>query len=160
GPRRNLGLFDALQAACDAGLAEVLLRENVGCDLAPMLGHEEAVKAENDGAVGVLDFARGAAELDRVVRRLAGFGEAPRNRHQGPPWWSKRCSLAPTRDKTVRRFLDLEIKALRNSQTRGLRRPPAANAHTSARAQNPRFSPRALRYVWSGSTGPETGTDA
>src|SRR6185437_6515573 len=65
--------------------AEILLREDVGCDLAPLLGHEEAVETEDDRPVGVLDLAGRAAELDGVVRRLAGFGEAPRDLHECPP---------------------------------------------------------------------------
>ena len=95
-PGGDLRLLDLLQAAGDAGLAEILLREDVGGDLAPVLGHEEAVEAEDDRAVGVLDLARGAAEFDRVVRRLAGCREAPRDLHKCPP--CRRVRLrAPTR---------------------------------------------------------------
>ncbi len=73
GPGRDLRLLDLLQAAGDAGLAEILLGEDVGGDLAPVRGHVEAFEAEDDGAVRVLDLAGGAPELDRLVWRLAGF---------------------------------------------------------------------------------------
>ncbi len=56
--------FELLQAARHAGLAEILLRQNVGGDLAPMLGDVEIVEPEDDGAVGVLDLGCGAPEGD------------------------------------------------------------------------------------------------
>ena len=84
-PGRNLRLFDLLQAAGDAGLAEILLRQDVGGDLAPVLRHLEAVEAEDDRAVGVLDLAGRAAELDGLVGRLAGRRKAPRDLHKCPP---------------------------------------------------------------------------
>jgi hypothetical protein len=46
-----------------------------------MLGNIEAFKAEDDGAVGVLDLGSGAAERDRLVGGLASRREAPRNFH-------------------------------------------------------------------------------
>ena len=80
-PRRHGVLFDLLQRLRHAGLAEILLREDVGGDLAPMLGHAEVGAAEHDGAVGVLDLGRRLTERDRVVGRFAGLGEATCDLH-------------------------------------------------------------------------------
>ena len=84
GPRRDLRLFHLLQAAGDPGLAEILLRQDVGGDLAPVLRHLEAVEAEDDRAVGVLDLTGRAAEFDGGVGRAARSGEAPRDLHSVP----------------------------------------------------------------------------
>src|SRR5690606_14689962 len=84
-PRWHAILFDLLQPCRDAGLAEVFLRENVGCDLAPVRGHIETLERKNDRAVGILDLGGGAAEGDRSVRRNAGLREAPRNLHSRKP---------------------------------------------------------------------------
>ena len=81
-PRGNLGFFRLLQAAGDAGLAEVFLRQNIGGDLTEVLGDIEAVKAEDNGAVGILDFRNRPAEGNSGVRRLASRRKAPRDLHE------------------------------------------------------------------------------
>ena len=47
-----------------AGLAEILLRQNVGRDLRPEFRHLDIVELEDDRAVRILDLARGQPELD------------------------------------------------------------------------------------------------
>ena len=84
-PRRDLGFFNALQALGHAGLAEILLGEDVGCNLAPVLGHVEAVELEDGRAVGIFDFADRTPELDRFVRRFAGFRKATCDFHNECP---------------------------------------------------------------------------
>ena len=74
-----------LQARRHAGLAEILLRQDVGRDLAPVLGDREILQAEDDRAIRIPDLAGGAAECDLVVGRLARFGEPPRDTHFFPP---------------------------------------------------------------------------
>ena len=66
-PGRDLCFLDALEASGHARLAEILLRQDVGRDLAPMLGDGEALQPEDDGAVRVLDLGGGAAKGDLVV---------------------------------------------------------------------------------------------
>ena len=66
-PGRNLRLLEALEAGRHAGLAEILLGEDVGRHLAPVLGDGEVLQLEDDGAVRILDFRRGAAERDLLV---------------------------------------------------------------------------------------------
>ena len=66
-PGRDLRLLDALQARRHAGLAEILLGEDVGGHLAPVLGDLEVLQPEDDGAVRILDLGRGAAERDLLV---------------------------------------------------------------------------------------------
>jgi hypothetical protein len=66
-PGRDLSFLDALEACGHTGLAEILLRQDVGRDLAPMLGDGEALQPEDDGTVRVLDLGGGAAERDLVV---------------------------------------------------------------------------------------------
>ena len=66
-PGRDLRFLDALQAGRHAGLAEILLGEDVGGDLAPVLGDREVLALEDDRAVRILDLGRGAAERDLLV---------------------------------------------------------------------------------------------
>ena len=65
-------------------------------------GTIEAVEAEDDRAVGVLDLARRAAEFDGGVGRAAGSGEAPRDLHKCPPSGRVGHCRAPTRYKRAR----------------------------------------------------------
>ncbi len=73
--RRYVVFLDLLQARGHASLAEVLLGEDVGCDLAELLGHIDIGQPEDDGSIRVLDLAGGLAELDVRIGRLARFGE-------------------------------------------------------------------------------------
>ena len=74
-------LADALQGDGDAGLAEVLLRQHVGGDLAPVGGDLEVVEGEDDRAVGVADLGGGGAELKRPVGPGLLGGEAAVDLH-------------------------------------------------------------------------------
>ena len=53
-PGRNAILLDALHAGRHARLAEVFLRQNVGGNLAPLLGDQEAVELEDQLPIGIL----------------------------------------------------------------------------------------------------------
>ena len=63
-PGGNGLLLDLLQAGRHAGLAEILLRQNVGRDLRPELRHLDVVGAEHHRAVRVADLARGQPKRD------------------------------------------------------------------------------------------------
>ena len=80
-PRGN-GLFlDALQRRRNAGLAEILLGENVGRHLAPRRGHVDVLEAKHDRTIGILDFTGGAAEVEFRVGVLTCLGIAAFNAH-------------------------------------------------------------------------------
>ena len=74
-------LLDLLQARRDAGLAEILLRQDVGGDLRPEFRHLDVVGLEHHRAVRIADLAGGQAERDVRVGRLAVLGVAPFNPH-------------------------------------------------------------------------------
>ncbi len=78
----NIVLLDLLQARGDAGLAEILLGDDVGRDLAPASRHVDAVEREHHGPVGIADLALRRAELQRGVGRLVGCGEAAGDTHE------------------------------------------------------------------------------
>ena len=86
--RRRAVLFHALQARRHAGLAEILLRQHVGGDLAPAGRHFELVEREHHRAVGVADLALGRLERDRRVGRLRRLRVPPLDMHGLKP----RCS--------------------------------------------------------------------
>src|SRR5262249_49642253 len=71
------GLGDLLQAACDAGATEVLLRQHVSRDLRPRRRHLDGTLLEDDGAVWIADF-----------------GIASTKRHSFE--WRSSCSRKPT----------------------------------------------------------------
>ncbi len=73
--------FDPFEASCDARLAEVFLRQDIGCDLAELLGDVEAFEAENDRTVRVLDLGRGTPERNGGIGREAGCSETSRDLH-------------------------------------------------------------------------------
>ncbi|GJE34191.1 hypothetical protein LDDCCGHA_4398 [Methylobacterium oxalidis] len=79
---RDVVLLDLLQAGGHAGLAEVLLREDVGRDLAPALGHVDALQPEHHRAVRVADLAQSLPEGNRRVGRLTRTGVAPLEPHE------------------------------------------------------------------------------
>ena len=84
--RGNGILFHLLQARGHAGLAEILLRQNVGGHLRPEFRNLDIVEPEHHRAVRILDLARGQTKFDPRVRRLAVFGVATFDPH---------CSFAP-----------------------------------------------------------------
>ena len=62
------GLFlDLLQARGDAGLAEILLRQNVGGDLRPEFRHLDVFEAEHHRAVGIADFRCRQSEINPCI---------------------------------------------------------------------------------------------
>ena len=84
-PGRDRALFDLLQARRHAGLAEILLGEDVGGDLAPGVGHRNALEAEHDRTVGIADLGRGRSERDVSIGRLARLGVSPFDAHRSRP---------------------------------------------------------------------------
>jgi hypothetical protein len=80
-PRRDRVLLDGLERRGDAGLAEVLLREDVGGDLGELLGHLDVGETEDDGAVRVSDLAGHPPERDGGERILSLGRESPDNAH-------------------------------------------------------------------------------
>ena len=92
------GLFlGLLQARGHAGLAEILLRQHVRRHLRPGFRHLHVFGAKHHRAIRVADFARGQAERDVRVGRLAVLGEAPFNFHSfSCPLVARRRFRAPT----------------------------------------------------------------
>ena len=70
-----------LQPRGNARLAEILLRDDIACDLAPALGDFHAVIAEHDRAVGVADLAGGRGKGDPAIGPALCGGEAPFDLH-------------------------------------------------------------------------------
>ena len=69
-PPQPLGhalLGDGAQASGDARLAEVLLRQDVGRDLTPAVGHEDVLIQEDDRAVRVTDLALPSLKRELLV---------------------------------------------------------------------------------------------
>ncbi len=81
-PRRNGILLDALQPRRHAGLAEILLREDVGGHLAPGIRNLDALQAEDDRAVGIANLRGRRAEGDALIGRLSGLGVTPVDAHR------------------------------------------------------------------------------
>jgi hypothetical protein len=69
------------KARGDAGFTKILLRQDVGGDLRPELGHFDILEPKHDRTVGVADLARGRAELDARVTVLIGLGESAFDAH-------------------------------------------------------------------------------
>ena len=63
-PGGNGLLLDLFQARGHARLTEIFLRQNVGGDLRPLLGHFHIVGVEDNRAVRIADFAHGEAKSD------------------------------------------------------------------------------------------------
>ena len=66
-----------------AGLAKVLLGQDVDGDLAPLLGNQDVGGLEDDGAVRVGDARAARNELDGLERVVTGSGVSPSNVHVG-----------------------------------------------------------------------------
>jgi hypothetical protein len=60
--------MSGLVGARHARLAEVLLREDVGRDLTPVLGDVDVLDGEDDGAVRVANLRSALGEWNAVVR--------------------------------------------------------------------------------------------
>ena len=103
-PGGNAVLFHALQNRRDARLAEILLREDIGRDLAPRGRHLDVLLAEHHRPVRILDLADGLAELESRVAVLALLGEPAIDAHLLLP--SSNC-YSRTRDSTPARPLHL-----------------------------------------------------
>ena len=114
-PGGDVVLLDLLQARGHAGLAEILLRQDVGGDLAELRRHVDVVEAEDDRAVRIPDLARRLAEFDLRIGRLAGLGVTPFDAHGPDPFYlyialsqgtfpshfARRMSAACRRSKTA-----------------------------------------------------------
>ena len=72
---RHALFTDLFKSSGHACFAEILLCKNIGGDLAPCRRHVEVLQLKNDGTVGVTNFRRRLAHLDRVVGGFAGLGE-------------------------------------------------------------------------------------
>ena len=83
--RGDVVLFNLLQAGGDPGLAEILLRDDVARDLAPIGGYVNTVEREDDRAIRVADFTLGLAEFNVRIWRLMGFGVTTFDPHFSPP---------------------------------------------------------------------------
>ena len=94
--RRALGRFrtpqerwhtlflDALHLGRHACLAEILLGDHIGCDLAPAFGDLAVLQLEDDRAVRVPNFRRRAAKGDVGISILPGFGKLTVDLHGLP----------------------------------------------------------------------------
>ncbi len=80
-PRRNGILFNLRHPRRNTGLAEILLCQDVGRDLAPGLGDLDPVKLEHHRPVRVADLARGEPEGEGRVRRLVRLCVTPVDPH-------------------------------------------------------------------------------
>ncbi len=80
-PFRHAFLGDRLELRGDAGLAEILLRQNVGRDLAPRRGDFHIRLAEHNRTVWVSDLARSVAEFDAFIGGAALGSELTTNTH-------------------------------------------------------------------------------
>jgi hypothetical protein len=66
------GIFlHLLKARGNAGLAEILLGQNIGRNLRKLRRYVDIGEAEHDRAIGILDLADGLAELNFSIGRLA-----------------------------------------------------------------------------------------
>ncbi len=84
-PRGDGVLLDPLQLRRHAGLAEILLGEDVGGDLAPRRGHLDALELEDDRTVRIADLAPGRPEFDAVVSRRVRLRVSPLDPHVSCP---------------------------------------------------------------------------
>ncbi len=81
---RNVIFLNLLQTRGNAGLAEILLRQNVGRDLGELRGNVDIGQTEHDGSVRVLDFAHRLAEFDLRIGGLAGLRKTTFDAHLNP----------------------------------------------------------------------------
>ena len=84
-PGGNGVLLDRLQLRRDPGLAEILLRQDVGRDLRKLGRNVDVLEPEHDRSVGIADFARGLAEFQPAIGSAFRRGEPPFNAHLSGP---------------------------------------------------------------------------
>ena len=92
------------QALGDTGLAEILLRQHVGRDLAPGLGDVEGLEPEHHRAVRIPDLGGRLAKGDGGVGRLALLGELAFDPHASCPSFSRRHQRFGGKSFPVRRL--------------------------------------------------------
>ena len=80
-PARHVVFFNLLQRLGNARAAEILLGQNVRSHLAPAGGNLDIGSAENDGTIGILDFAGDQTKFNGRIRRLASFSITALNAH-------------------------------------------------------------------------------
>ena len=80
-PARHVVFFNLLQRLGNARAAEILLGQNVRSHLAPTGGNLDIGSAENDGTIGILDFAGDQTKFNGRIRRLASFSITALNAH-------------------------------------------------------------------------------
>jgi hypothetical protein len=81
-PARHSLLGDRAQNGRDAGLAEVLLSQDVDGHLRPSLGHGDVLELEHHRTVRVGDAGATAFELDAREGTLVVLGEEPGELHE------------------------------------------------------------------------------
>ncbi|CCC97391.1 protein of unknown function [Azospirillum baldaniorum] len=98
-PGRDGVLLDRLQGDRNAGLAEVLLGQDVAGDLAVILGNLDVRLLEDHRAVRVADLARRAAEAESGVSILTLFRETTLDPHvtRAPSGWRTKVSRSVRR---------------------------------------------------------------
>jgi hypothetical protein len=84
--QNNISILIAEQRAEGIGLrdtraAEIFLRENIGCDLRPMLGNLDVLHRKNGLAIGISEHARALRVLELVEGANARMGEPACNLH-------------------------------------------------------------------------------
>ena len=115
-PGRDVVLLESLQAGRHAGLAEVLLRQDVAGHLAPRRRHLDVVELEDDRAVRIADFASRRPEFDAVIGRCICLGVAPLNPHAFSPKCRARAAI---RRKPVTRMNRVGPVSVRPRRARG-----------------------------------------
>ncbi len=90
-PARDGVFLDRLQDGRNAGLAEILLRQDIAGDLAPIGRDIDVGELENDRAVGIANLAGGFAEFDAVVGVPSFSRKASLNPHLSNPCLAWRC---------------------------------------------------------------------
>ena len=103
-PSRDSVLLDPFQLGRNAALAEVLLRQDVAGDLAPVGRHLDVRLLKHHRAVGVADFARRFAESDRLVDIFALLGEVSPDPHVAPLFICFACAGDRSRQESTRKF--------------------------------------------------------
>src|SRR5262249_23680419 len=91
----NVRLLDRLQRRRHTGLAQILLRQDVASNLAPVGGNLDSFGCENNRSVGVADLANRTAERDGFVGVLTFCRKAARDMHTSPASCQDRAGDTP-----------------------------------------------------------------
>ncbi|MPL92618.1 hypothetical protein SDC9_38730 [bioreactor metagenome] len=124
-------LAHLLQRRGNARLAEVFLREHVGGNLAPALGHLDAVVVEHDLAVRVANFRRGGGEGDLAIGAGLGRGELAFDLHLHCPVFKSNPPCRLRKDRGARPEACSRGRPSRFRSTRGEVPSRACSATTS-----------------------------